>query len=117
MDEKFKKYKENFIKNNFFEKGSRVKLEEYEKSDDKEMYVYENIGNGDTYYRKDVLQLSDEELDLGIKIGNFKRYKKINNNIDTMKKIMIFWLVLTIINLIAVFYMVSKIANITNITQ
>jgi|GEM_PF-4619490 len=81
------------------------------------MYVYDNTGIGQECYRKDVFELTDEELVLGIKINNYKLNKRMNNNINTMKKIMIFWLVLTLINLAGVFYIVSKIANIANITQ
>jgi len=113
MNANFKKYKEKFTNNNFYDMGCEVTYEEYQKSEDKEMYICNGTrGYEQKYYKKDIFELSDEELDLGIKINNYKLNRKMNNNIDTMKKIMIFWLVLTIINLAGVFYIVSKIADI-----
>jgi len=117
MNANFKKYKDDFIDNNFYDMGCEVTHEEYQKSEDKEMYAYHDTGNEQKYYKKEVIELSDEELALGIKIRNYDVNKKMNNNIDTIKKIMIFWLVLTIVNIIGVFYIVSKIANISNIAQ
>ena len=110
MDEKFKKYKNDFIRDNFFCTGCTIKEEQYKKySDDEKADIYVEKGNQTTtYYKKDVFELNDEELGLCIKIENYELNKKTNNNVNTMKKIMLFWLALTIINLIGLIYLASK---------
>ena len=116
MDEKFKKYKNDFIKDNFFCSGAAIKEEQYKKyTEDEKAYIYiekDIKNNTTTYYKKDIFELNDEELNLAIKIKSYELNKKTNRNINTMRNIMLFWLALTIINLVGIFYIVSKIANI-----
>ena len=113
MDEKFKKYRNDFIKNNFFCTGCTIEEEKYKKyTDDEKTDIYVEKGTQSTiYYKKDVFELNDEELGLAIKIENYELNKKTNNNINTMKKIMIFWLDLTILSLVGILSLVLKIAD------
>ena len=86
MDNKFKEYKDDFIKDNFFSKGAEIEVGEYKKYNKEEkadIYV-EKSADETRYYKKDIFELSDEELALGIKIENYKVNEQMNKNIESV---------------------------------
>jgi len=110
MDNKFKEYKDDFIKDNFFSKGAEIEVGEYKKYNKEEkadIYV-EKSADETRYYKKDIFELSDEELDLGIKIENYKMNEQMNKNIETLKFIMVFLLILTIASSFIFFYTAAR---------
>ena len=110
MDNKFKEYKDDFIKDNFFSKGAEIEVGEYKKYNKEEkadIYV-EKSADETRYYKKDIFELSDEELALGIKIENYKMNEQMNKNIETLKFIMVFLLILTIASSFIFFYTAAR---------
>lgn len=113
MSEEFKKYKDNFMVNNFYN-VEEIPEEEYNsKAEDvKEYYYTELQGNNYKYFKKTPEQLSNEELNSFLQIRQFELTQQMDNKQNTIKNIMIFWMILTIINLIGSFYIISKIGSI-----
>ncbi len=110
MNEQLKQYRGNYLQKNFFEK-EEISLNEYILIEDSEKKNYgQEIINGITkYYKKIEVELTDEEFDLYLKIKNAEMLEQMNSKQTTMKNIMIFWLVLTIIGIVGIFIMVGMI--------
>lgn len=60
------------------------------------------------YFKKIPVQMTNEELNLYLQVELLGSNRQMDNKIGTIKSIMIFWLILTIINLVGVFILVSK---------
>lgn len=99
MNEHLKKYKDNYVVNNLFIKEEITK-QEYEilKLDKDVICGYDEKLNGENeYYKKTLVNLTDEEFDLYLKIKNVQMLEDIDTKQKTMKNIMIFWFIITLI--------------------
>lgn len=125
MNKVVKKLKDEFLENNelLFEKVPVSKEEnkelekkyhygstsEHEKIN--EEYLIEDKIDGKAFYKKKPIDITDDELKEFMFITVHDIIRESNKNISTMKNIMIFWLILTIINLVSILYFASKFAN------
>ncbi|AJA48637.1 hypothetical protein CPAST_c25680 [Clostridium pasteurianum DSM 525 = ATCC 6013] len=99
MDNDVKVYKENLMKNIFYTE-EEVSKEEYKKLDKDERYTLgSDLGEGEKYYKKIPLNIDDSELALLIQLKIYERLEQIDNKQSTIKNIMVFWLIITIIGL------------------
>ncbi|TYQ18044.1 UNVERIFIED_CONTAM: hypothetical protein Cloal_0443 [Acetivibrio alkalicellulosi] len=120
MNSVVKDLKDKFIKDNdlLFEKVqvSKEENKELQKNYDSssiheqekmgEEYLIEDeiggikIDGKKVFYKKRLINITDEEIKDIININSYKFIKETNENISTIKNIVIFWCALTIISLI-----------------
>lgn len=100
MCNNFETYKSNFAKDIFCHK-ERIPYNEYSKLDpeEKSKCICETVGFENFYYRRIPLELTDEQLKTVILIETYKLNKDTNNKVSTIKSILVFWLVVSIIGL------------------
>lgn len=110
MSNKYKSLYNLFVKNNFSEREEI----EYE--------VYMNLNKDDTevetqdgkniFYKTHLENNFDEnQVNQAIQLKMLDELEKMNEKQNTMKNIMVFWLILTIINLCCVIYIISKLSD------
>lgn len=73
-----------------------------------EGYYYESGEEGYDFYQKKYPNLSNAELEQIVNLQNNMYIKKVSKNIHSMKNILVFYLILTMINLIISFIVISK---------
>lgn len=73
-----------------------------------EGYYYESGEKGYDFYQKKYPNLSNAELEQMVNLQNNMYIKKASKDIHSMKNILVFWFILTIINLIISFIVISK---------
>lgn len=71
-------------------------------------YYYESGENGYDFYQKKYPNYNNTELEQLINIQNSMYIKKASKDIHSMKNILLFWFILTIINLIVSFIVIAK---------
>lgn len=102
MDNDVKVYKENLIENIFY-KEEEITKEEYKKLDKEERFTLgSDLGEGEKYYKKMPLNIDDSELAPMIQLKIYEKLQQIDNKQETIKNIMVFWLIITIIGLAVV---------------
>ena len=96
----FENYKNKFANDIFYDK-EKITYEEYHKllKEDRSMCICETFVGESSYYRKIPLELTDEQLKTVILIETYKLNKDTNDKVNTMKSILVFWLVISIIAL------------------
>ncbi len=73
-----------------------------------EGYYYESGEEGYDFYQKKYPNLSNEELEQIVNLQNNMYMKKASKDIHSMKNILVFYFILTIVNLIISFIVISK---------
>ena len=119
MGTRFEQYRKKFIEeNDFYEKEYlpeeeqeelRKRFEENEIEDNP--YEYERTENGFRFYVKKPAEVSESILNQYILMKTLDYTKAMDEKQNTMKNIMIFWLILTIINLIGLVFIAVKIGS------
>jgi hypothetical protein len=61
------------------------------------------------YYKRIKPEMTDEELNEHVLLNNNLFIEKIEKHLKTIKSIVIFWVILTIINIIGSIYLISEI--------
>lgn len=110
MNDVFENYKKEFIKENcYFTKT--VSNEEYLRLDEEERKEYSlSSGINDAYYKTIPYDFKNEEdLKLYITMQDSIKKEGMDKNINTIKNIIVFWFILTIINIIATIHTAVKI--------
>ena len=119
MKKLFEEYRKDFVKNNF-PKRVYLSQKEYDTLGLEEDISYDNKKSA--YYKNVSMEITDEELNTFISLRMLeytenlvqkqKKFTEIDEKINTMKGIMIFWLILTIISLIGSIYTAVKIGEV-----
>lgn len=127
MNKTFEKFKEKFLTNNELNyERICVSEEENKKLNDfaffsptaKEAKIlndyYKDVDErGRYFYKKVPADISDEEIKQYAIMKSLEVLKSMDKKLDTIKNIMIFWLVLSIISIIGSIYTAVKIAELT----
>lgn len=124
MNKVLEEYYENFIEENDYYEKVYLPNDEQERLNRQvkegwgseespfDKYYYD-IASMNTYrfYEKKPIEIIDSELSQFISLKMFELTKSMEQKQNTIKSIMIFWLILTIINLIGSIYWAIKIAS------
>lgn len=104
MSKMYDVYKHEFEKSNLYDR-EQISWKEYNALENKEdiLQDYDN-SNVLINYRLIPTEVSDEERNNYIQMSLLDSIRMLNNKINTMKNIMIFWVVLTVIGIIGVIY-------------
>lgn len=62
--------------------------------------ISRELGAEDKYYKKVPIDIEDKELSLMVQLKIYEKLEQIDNKQSTIKNIMIFWFVITIIIMI-----------------
>ncbi len=122
MNTKIQKYKNNFLNERNLtisrlyvsDSENEVMLKKCKKSKNdrieiESQYKTETDLNGKVrFYTEEAEEVSDEELSQYIAMKTLDKLSKLDEQVYIIKNIMIFWLVLTIIGILASFYMASR---------
>jgi hypothetical protein len=68
----------------------------------------DGTGENIKYYKLTIDDFNNDEFNQAIQLTLLLETKNINKKQSTIKNIMIFWLILTIINLIGLFYIINE---------
>lgn len=105
----YKEYKDKLIKDALSE-SKQITYDEYQKLDKPERYKISHVMD-DEHYQILKYNIPEEDLPLITQLKIYQKLEKMHCDQKTMKGIMIFWLILTIIGLIGVLYMCTKIGS------
>lgn len=126
MNMMLEKCREKFIEDNDYYEKVYLPEEEQERLNQKiierdynegeenpfNKYSYEETeDNLYKFYEKKPMHIPDSELNQYISLKMLELTKAMDEKQKTMKNIMIFWLILTIISLISSLYLISKVVN------
>lgn len=113
MANAYEQYKQDFLKNNLYEKV-KISKKEYDSLENKDNTIIElnDVTSDNIYFRAVPIELSDEEQNNFIFMKMFNNTKFLNEKISTMKNIMVFWLILTILSVIGSIYSAVKMAEV-----
>lgn len=95
MSRTFEEYRKDFIEINLCDK-KLICYEEYNKLQSKSDYKHEN----GVYYKVVPMEITDDQLNQFIAMKNFVETKELNKRMNTVKNILVFWLVIGIIGAI-----------------
>ncbi len=122
MNSFVKEYKDNFLKQQkltyrrtYVSDSENDKLNsKYNKSESdkdeirKVFQVEENASGWLNFYTEQSEEVTDEEFSQYISMKLIQKLDSIDDKVDTMKNIMIFWVVLTILSIIGAFLIASS---------